>query len=89
VNILAIDYDPGLTGGTEMAAVSSGSSSPHSTLDGSVWDNCDDCYSIDTLLLSLSDNILEAVSQTGEDCHSPWATLLEAATVDVLNDSEP
>jgi hypothetical protein len=71
-----------------MAVVSSGSSLRRSTPVGSVWDNHDDCYSTDTLLSSLSDDILEAVPQTVEECRSPWTPPLEAATVD-LGDSEP
>jgi hypothetical protein len=60
VNISAMDFDPGLADVIEIA-VSSGSSSCRSTPGGSVWDNRDDCYSIDTSFSSLSDNILEAV----------------------------
>jgi hypothetical protein len=89
VNISAMDFDPCPADGVEMAAVSSGSSSRRSTPVGSVWDNHDDCYSTDTSLSSLSDDILEAVPQIGEDCRSPWTTPLEAATVDLLGDSEP
>ncbi|TAQ83756.1 hypothetical protein B7494_g7916 [Chlorociboria aeruginascens] len=89
VNISAVDFDPCPADGVEMAVVSSGSSSRRSTPVGSVWDNHDDCYSTDTSLSSLSDNILEAVPQAGEDCRSPWTTPLEAATVDLLGDSEP
>jgi Chromo (CHRromatin Organisation MOdifier) domain len=89
VNISAMNFDPGPTDVIEMAGAFSSSSSHRSTLDGSVWDNCDDCYSTDTSLSSLSDNILKAVPQTGEDCHFPWTTRFEAATVDLLEDSEP
>ncbi|KAG9231523.1 hypothetical protein BJ875DRAFT_498260 [Amylocarpus encephaloides] len=45
-------------------------------------------HTTDTSLSSLSDDILEAVPQAGEDCRSPWTTPLEAATVDLLSDSE-
>jgi hypothetical protein len=41
------------------------------------------------ILHSLSENILKAVLQARDDFHSPWTTLLEAATVDPLSDSEP
>jgi hypothetical protein len=71
VNILAVDFDPCLADGVEMAAVSSRSSLRRSTPVGSVWDNCNNCYSTDTLLLSLSDDILKVVPQAGEDCRSP------------------
>jgi hypothetical protein len=84
-----MDFDPCPADGVETAAVSSGSSSRRSTPVGSVWDNHDDCYSTDSSLSSLSDDILEAVPQTGEECRSPWTTPLEAATVDLLGDSEP
>jgi hypothetical protein len=89
VNISAMDFDRCSADHVEMAVVSSGSSSRRSTPVGSVWDNHDDCYSTDTSLSSLSNDILEAVPQTGEDCHSPWTTPLEAATVGLLGDSEP
>jgi hypothetical protein len=89
VNISAVDFDPCPADDVEMAVVSSGSSSRRSTPVGSVWDNHDDCYSTDTSLSSLPDDILEALPQTGEDCHSPWTPPLEAANVDVLGDSEP
>ena len=89
VNISAMDFDLYLAGGVEMAVVSSGSLSRRSTPVGSVWDNHKDCYSTDTSLSFLSDDILEAVPQTGEECRSPWTTPSEAATVDLLNDSNP
>jgi hypothetical protein len=89
VNISAMDFDLCPADGVEMATVSSGSSSRRSTPVGSVWDNHDDCSSTDTSLSSLSDDILEAVPQAREDCPSPWTTPLEAATVDLLGDSEP
>jgi hypothetical protein len=56
-----MDFDPCLADNVEMAVVSSGSLSRRSSPVGSVWDNHDDCYSIDTSLSSLSDDILEAV----------------------------
>ena len=89
VNISAEDFDLCSADGVEMAVVSSGSLSRRSTLVGSVWDNHDDCYNTDTSLLSLSDDILEAVPQARKDCRSPWTSLLEAATVGLLGDSEP
>jgi hypothetical protein len=61
VNISAVDFDLCPADSVEIAAVSSGFLSRHSTLVGSVWDNRDDCYSTDTSLSSLSDDILEAV----------------------------
>ena len=69
--------------------MSSGSSSRRSTSVGGVWDNHEDCYSTDTSLSSLSDDIFEAATQAREDCRSPWTTPSEAATVDLLGDSEP
>ncbi|KAH6670215.1 hypothetical protein B0J14DRAFT_703182 [Halenospora varia] len=38
---------------------------------------------------SCRNNILEAVTQTGEDCRLPWTTLSEAATVDLPDNSKP
>jgi hypothetical protein len=70
-----------------MTVVSSGSSSRRSTPVGSVWDNHDDYYSTDTSLSSLSDDILEAVPQSEEECSCPWTTPLEAASIDLLGDS--
>jgi hypothetical protein len=84
-----MDFDPSLADVIEMAVVSSGSSSCRSTPDGSVRDKHDDCYSIDTSISSLSDDILEAVPETGEDCHSPWATPPEATTVELFADAKP
>ncbi|PVH69468.1 hypothetical protein DL98DRAFT_598639 [Cadophora sp. DSE1049] len=84
-----MDFGLGLAGLIEMAVVSSDTSSRHSTLDGNVWDNHDDCYSTDTSLSSLPDDILQAVTQTGEDCHMPWITPSKPATVDLLDNSEP
>jgi hypothetical protein len=89
VNISAMDFGPCPADDVEITAVFSGSSSRRSTPVGSVWDNRDDCYSTDTSLSSLSEDILEAVPQVGENFHSPWTTPLEAATVDLLGDSEP
>ncbi|KAF2793861.1 hypothetical protein K505DRAFT_35030 [Melanomma pulvis-pyrius CBS 109.77] len=89
VKISAMDFDPCPADGVEIVAMSSGSSSRRSTPVGNVQYNYDDCYSTDTSLSSLSDNILEAVPQTGEECRSPWTTPLEAATIDLLGDSEP
>jgi len=74
--------------GAEIAVVSSGSSSRRNTLVSSIRDNHDNCYSTDTSLSSLSNDILEAVPQTKEDCYSPWTTSLEAATADLFSDSE-
>jgi hypothetical protein len=89
VNISAMDFGPGPADLVEMAVVPSDSSSRHSTPDGNVWDNHDDCYSSDTSLSSLSNDILEAVPLSEKGCRSPSTTLLEAATVDLLGDSEP
>jgi len=80
VNISAMDFDPCPADGIKMAVVSSGPSSRRSTLVGSVWDSHDDCYSTDTSLSSLPDDVLEAVPSTPP---------LEAATVDLLGYSEP
>jgi hypothetical protein len=71
VNISAIDFDRCPADGVEMAAVSSGSSPRRSTPVGGAWDNHGDCYSTDTSLSSLSDDILEAALQAREDCRSP------------------
>jgi len=89
VNISAMDFDPYPADGIELVAVSSGCSSRRSTPVGGVWDNHGDCYSTDTSLSSLSDDILEAAPQAGEDCRSLWTTPFEAATVDHHGDSEP
>ena len=69
VNVSAVDLDPSPTENVEMAVVCSSSSSCRSTPDD--WDTPDDCYSIDTSLSSLLDEICKAVPQTGEGCHSP------------------
>jgi len=89
VNISVMDFDPCPADGVELAAVSSGSSPRRSTPVGGVWDNHEECYSTDTSLSSLSDDILEAAPQAREDCRSPWTTPSEAATVDLLSDSDP
>jgi hypothetical protein len=89
VNSSAMDFDPCLTDGIEMAVVSSGPSLCRSNPVGSVWDSHGDCYVTDSSLSSLPDEILEAVSQTGEECRSPWTPGLEAATVELLGDAEP
>jgi hypothetical protein len=88
VNVSAMDFDPGPAEIVEMAVVSSGSSC-RSTPDNSVWDKHDDCYSTDTSLSSLPGDILEAVPQTGEGCHSPWTIPLGGTTVDPFGDAEP
>lgn len=89
VNISAMDFDPCPADGVELAAVSSGSSSRRSTPVGGFWDSHEDCFSTDTSLSSLSDDILNAEPQAGEDCRSLWTTPFEAATVDLHGDSEP
>jgi len=89
VNISAMDFDPWPADGVELAAVSSGSSSRRSTPVGGFWDSHEDCFSTDTSLSSLSDDILNAEPQAGEDCRSLWTTPFEAATVDLHGDSEP
>jgi hypothetical protein len=61
VNILVMDFNLCLADSVEIVVESSGSLSRRSTLVGSVWDNHDDCYSTDTSLSSLLDDILEAV----------------------------
>ncbi|XTI82193.1 hypothetical protein V2W45_1463751 [Cenococcum geophilum] len=77
MNISAVEFDPCLADSVKMAAVSSGSLLRRSTPIGSAWDNHEDCYSTDTSLSSLSDDVPEAT------------TPLEATTVDLLSDSEP
>jgi hypothetical protein len=88
VNVSAMDFDPSLAETVEMAVVSSGSSSRRSTPSDDVWDKHDDSYSINASLSSLPDDILEAVPQTGEGCHSPWTLPLGATTIDPFGDAE-
>jgi hypothetical protein len=89
VKVSAMDFDSSPADVIEMAVVSSGSSSCRSIPNGSVWDKYDDCYSIDISLSSLLDDILEAVPETGEDCHPPWTTPPEATTVELFGDAKP
>lgn len=84
-----MDFDPSLAETVEIAVVFSGSLLCRSTLDDNVQDMHDDCYSIDASLLSLLDDILEAVPQTREGCHSPWTIPLGATSADPFGDAEP
>lgn len=87
VNMSTIDFDPSAADVIKMEEVASGSSSSSNTSDDGVWDKHDDGHSTDTSLSSLSDDILEAFTQTEEGCDSPWMAPLEV-TNDLFGNTE-
>jgi hypothetical protein len=88
INISIVDFDPYPADSIEIVVISSDFLLYRGTLINSIWNNHDDYYNTDTSLSSLSDDILEIVPQTGKDYYSPWITLLEITTINLLDNSE-
>jgi Chromo (CHRromatin Organisation MOdifier) domain len=86
VNMSTMDFNPSSADVIEMTRAASGSSLC-STSDDSIWDKHDNRHSTNTSLSCLSDDILEAFTQTGEGCHSPRTNPSEV-TDDLFGDAK-